>query len=94
MSQKEAPRAGLARAARDGKITNADAKPEALRVMNPAQYIDYQDCHYVGGERMLCSGLNNYTVAPGATPFRLGGFELVDLKDNRTLLQGTSHGRP
>ena len=37
---------------------------------------------------MLCSGLNNYIVAPGATPFRLGGFELVDLKDNRPVGQG------
>lgn len=71
----------------DGRITNADAKPEALRVMNPAQYIDYQDCHYIGGERMLCSGLNNYVTAPGATPFRLGGLEVVDLKDNRPVWQ-------
>jgi hypothetical protein len=40
----------------DGRITNADAKPEELRVMNPAQYIDYQDCHYLGARQMLCSG--------------------------------------
>lgn len=71
----------------DGKITNADAHPEALRVMNPAQYIDYQDCHYAGGSRMLCSGLNAYKVAPDAAPFRLGGLELVDLKDNRPTWQ-------
>ena len=71
----------------DGKITNADAKPEALRVMNPAQYIDYQDCHYAGVERMLCSGLNNYTPVPGQPPFRLGGLELVDLKANRPIWQ-------
>ena len=69
----------------DGKITNADARPEALRVMNPAQYIDYQDCHYAGGARMLCSGLNAYKVAPDAAPFRLGGLELVDLKDDRPI---------
>ncbi|WP_210250037.1 DUF6454 family protein [Labrys sp. KNU-23] len=71
----------------DGKITNADASPETLRVMNPAQYIDYQDCHYAGGARMLCSGLNAYKVAPDAAPFRLGGLELVDLKDNRPIWQ-------
>ena len=70
-----------------GAVTNADAKPEALRVMNPGQYIDYQDCHYVGGERMLCSGLNAYRTAPGAAPFYLGGLELVDLKDNRPIWQ-------
>ena len=62
------------RSARDGKITNADAKPEALRVMNPAQYIDYQDCHYLASRRMLCSGLNNYRTKPDGTPFSLGGW--------------------
>lgn len=71
----------------DGKITNADAKPESLRVMNPAQYIDYQDCHYLGQRRMLCSGLNSYRTAPGGAPFLLGGWEVVNLADNRTVWQ-------
>ena len=71
----------------DGKITNADAKPEALRVMNPAQYIDYQDCHYLGGRRMLCSGLNTYRVRPDAAPFFLGGLEVVSLADQRAVWQ-------
>lgn len=71
----------------DGKITNADAKPEELRVANPSQYIDFQDCHYAGASRMLCSGLNAYKVKPDAEPFRLGGMELVSLKDNRPLWQ-------
>ncbi|OCC03144.1 hypothetical protein BA190_20145 [Labrys sp. WJW] len=71
----------------DGKITNADIPAEKLRVMNLAQYIDYQDCHYAGGSRMLCSGLNAYKVTPDAAPFRLGGLELVDLKDNRPVWQ-------
>lgn len=71
----------------DGKITNADAKPEELRVMNPSQYIDFQDCHYAEESRMLCSGLNAYRLKPDAEPFRLGGLELVNLKDNRALWQ-------
>jgi Family of unknown function (DUF6454) len=71
----------------DGKVTNADAKPEALRVMNPAQYIDYQDCHYLGGRRMLCSGLNTYRTSPESAPFFLGGMEVVSLADNRTVWQ-------
>jgi hypothetical protein len=71
----------------DGKITNADVKPEALRVMNPAQYIDYQDCHYLGRRRMLCSGLNTYRTKPDATPFFLGGWEVVNLADNRAVWQ-------
>lgn len=71
----------------DGKIANADAKPEELRVANPSQYIDFQDCHYAGASRMLCAGLNAYKVKPDAEPFRLGGMELVSLKDNRPLWQ-------
>ena len=71
----------------DGKITNADAKPEALRVANPAQYIDYQDCHYLGRRRMLCSGLNTYRTKPDGAPFFLGGWEVVNLADNRAVWQ-------
>jgi hypothetical protein len=71
----------------DGKATNADTKPEALRVMNPAQYIDYQDCHYLGGRRMLCSGLNTYRTSPESAPFFLGGMEVVSLADNRAVWQ-------
>lgn len=70
-----------------GKITNPDVAPEQLRVINPALYIDYQDCHFIGRSRMLCSGLNNYRVAPDAPVFRLGGLEIVDLRDNRPVYQ-------
>jgi len=69
------------------KVTNAAVKPEALRKLNPAFYIDYQDCHYVGGSRMLCSGLNTYRMKPESPPFPLGGLELVDLKTDRPLHQ-------
>jgi len=71
----------------EGKVTNAGAAPEQLRVINPALYIDYQDCHFIGRSRMLCSGLNNYRVAPDAPIFRLGGLEIVDLRDNRPVYQ-------
>lgn len=71
----------------DGKPKNGDVAPEKLRVMNPALYIDYQDCHYVGGSTMLCSGLNNYRTGPDAPVFRLGGIELVDLKANAPVWQ-------
>ena len=63
------------------------AKPEALRVMNPAQYIDYQDCHYLGRGRMLWSGLNTYRSSLGGPPFFLGGLEVVNLADNRAVWQ-------
>ena len=55
--------------------------------MNPAQYIDYQDCHYLGGRQMLCSGLNNYRPKADGPVFRLGGFEVVSLRDNRPVWQ-------
>jgi hypothetical protein len=70
-----------------GKVTNAATAPEQLRVINPALYIDYQDCHFIGMSRMLCSGLNNYRASPDGPIFRLGGFEIVDLKDNRPVYQ-------
>ncbi len=42
---------------RNGKITNADARPERLRTLNTSHYVDYQDCKYVGNRRMLCTGV-------------------------------------
>jgi hypothetical protein len=63
----------------DLRVTNAGVAPEALRQLNPAHYIDYQDCHYVGAGQALCAGLNKYRAAPTAPEFALGGLELVDL---------------
>lgn len=47
---------------------------------NPSFYLDYQDCHGVGRQRMLCGGVSSYRL-PGSAGgvFRLGGLELVDL---------------
>jgi hypothetical protein len=72
---------------RDGKVTNAGTPPEKLRVANRSHYIDYQDCHYLGGRRMLCSGLNNYRVKADAPAFPLGGLEIVDLKTDQVVYQ-------
>ena len=41
----------------DGRVTNANASPESLRTLNSSHYVDYQDCKYVGGRRMLCTGV-------------------------------------
>ena len=35
-------------------------------MLNPAHYIDYQDCKYLGRGEMLCSGLTNYQVQTDA----------------------------
>jgi uncharacterized protein DUF6454 len=71
----------------EGKVSNANTPPEKLRVLNRAHYIDYQDCHYVGGGRMLCSGLNNYRLAADGPIFPLGGMEIVDLRTDQAVYQ-------
>jgi hypothetical protein len=70
-----------------GRVTNAGAPPEALRTLNTSHYLDYQDCKYVGGRRMLCTGVTEIRQTPDASPFRLGGIDLVDLGDGRPLFQ-------
>ncbi len=70
-----------------GKPTNASEAPEKLRRMNTSHYLDYQDCKYVGGHRMLCSGVTEMRVTPDAAPFRLGGLDLVNLSDGRPIFQ-------
>ena len=72
---------------RDGRVTNAAAAPPTLRTMNPSHYVDYQDCKYVGGRRMLCSGVTEMRTARTAPPFRLGGLDLIDLRAGRPLHQ-------
>lgn len=72
---------------RDGRVTNASASPAALRTLNPSHYVDYQDCKYAGGRRMLCSGVTEIRQSAAAASFRLGGLDLVDLRDGRPLHQ-------
>jgi hypothetical protein len=72
---------------RDGRVTNASTPLERLRTLNPSHYVDYQDCKYVGGRRMLCTGVTEVRQKPGAPPFRLGGIDLVDLSDGRPVHQ-------
>jgi Family of unknown function (DUF6454) len=72
---------------RDGNVTNAGTPPERLRTLNTSHYLDYQDCKYVGGRRMLCAGVTELRPTPNAPPFRLGGIDLVDLVDGRPVHQ-------
>ena len=55
--------------------------------LNPSHYVDYQDCHYVGGDLMLCGGVTVLRPSATAPAFRLGGLELVDLKQGRPVHQ-------
>jgi hypothetical protein len=75
-----------------GRVTNASVPPERLRTLNPSHYIDYQDCKYIGGRRMLCGGVAELAGPPSArgespVPFRLGGLEVISLVDGRPLHQ-------
>lgn len=72
---------------RDGRVTNGDITPERLRTLNGSHYLDYQDCKYVGSRRMLCTGVTELRQAAAASPFRLGGIELIDLVDGRPVHQ-------
>jgi hypothetical protein len=71
----------------DGRVTNAGVPPPELRTLNPSHYLDYQDCKYVGGRRMLCTGVTEMRQSPKAPRFRLGGIDLVDLVAGRPLHQ-------
>jgi Family of unknown function (DUF6454) len=72
---------------RDGTVTNGTTPPERLRTFNTSHYLDYQDCKYAGARRMLCTGVTEMRQ-PSATPaFRLGGIDLIDLRDGRPLHQ-------
>jgi hypothetical protein len=68
-----------------GKVPASAQPTEPLRVPNPSFYIDYQDCHYLGQNRMLCGGLKSYRQ--GTSTFRLGGLDLVDLTTHQPVHQ-------
>lgn len=60
-----------------------DGAGPVTRTLNRSHYVDYQDCHYVGARRMLCGGVTELHATPGASPFRLGGLDVVNLSDGR-----------
>jgi len=57
------------------------------RRLNASHYVDYQDCHYLGRGKMLCSGLNAYRMSAAAPRFALGGIEIVDLASGLPVFQ-------
>ena len=70
-----------------GRVTNAATPPERLRTLNPSYYVDYQDCKYAGHHQMVCTGVTEIRQSPDAPPFRLGGIDLIDLRDHRPVHQ-------
>ena len=71
----------------EGRVTNGGVRPESLQRLNPSHYIDYQDCKFVVRDRMLCTGVAVLQGPSLLSSFRLGGLELVDLKESRPIHQ-------
>ncbi|MDR2140031.1 MAG: DUF6454 family protein [Tannerella sp.] len=69
-----------------GQVDKTDVPREELWTLNPQYYIDYQDCHYIGNGKALCSGLQTYTTPTGQL-FGLSGIEILDLKTSLILHQ-------
>jgi hypothetical protein len=55
--------------------------------LNPSHYVDYQDCKYLGAHKAVCGGVTEIRQTPGAAPFRLGGLDVIDLRDGRPIHQ-------
>ena len=72
---------------RDGRITNGTTPPERLRTFNTSHYLDYQDCKYAGARRMLCTGVTEMRQPSAPSAIRLGGIDVIDLRDGRPLHQ-------
>jgi Family of unknown function (DUF6454) len=60
---------------------------QPVRTLNPSHYVDYQDCKYAGRHRMLCTGISEMGRPTASAPFRLGGLDLVDLRESRAVHQ-------
>lgn len=71
----------------DRAVAGRALAPEQLRRPNPSHYVDYQDCKYAGHHRMLCTGVTEFRADSGTPAFRLGGLDLVDLRDGRPIHQ-------
>lgn len=56
-------------------------------VKNPHYYIDYQDCNYIGDGLMLCAGLRTYKNPNGGAVFKLGGIEVIDMRNYSSVFQ-------
>ena len=72
---------------RNGRVASATARTQPLRTPNPSHYVDAQDCKYAPRGRMLCTGVTELRQPGSHSPFRLGGIELIDLRDGRPLQQ-------
>lgn len=71
----------------DLTVPDAALDPEKTRTLNPSHYIDYQDCGLAKPGQAVCTGLTEYRPGPDGQLFRLGGIDVIDLKEGRPLFQ-------
>lgn len=70
----------------DHRLVSVDPKQAiSAPLLNPQQFIDYQDCQYIGDGFAVCSGLANYNRGSSEVRFSLGGIDLWDLRQLRPL---------
>ena len=50
---------------------------------NPSSFVDYQDAQYLGGGRVLCSGIAELPSQRGSARFELGGIAMIDFPGHR-----------
>jgi hypothetical protein len=70
-----------------GTATESSVAPVQPRRDNPSHYVDYQDCKFVGRQRMVCTGVAALGGDGESPALRLGGLDLVSLADGRPLWQ-------
>lgn len=64
-----------------------DGAGPVTQSLNPSHYVDYQDCKYLGAHKAVCGGVTEIRQTPGAAPFRLGGLDVIDLREGRPIHQ-------
>jgi hypothetical protein len=71
-----------------GPVSDAEQPSGGLGRRNPAFYVDYQDCKWLGDGMMACCGLRTYGDDSSlGSGFPLGGIELVEARIPRPLHQ-------
>ena len=64
-----------------------DGSGAAASSLNPSHYVDYQDCKYLGAHRAVCGGVTEIRPTSGGAPFRLGGLDVINLREGRPVHQ-------
>ena len=64
-----------------------DGAGAVTQSLNPSHYVDYQDCKYLGAHQAVCGGVTEIRQAAGGPSFRLGGLDVINLREGRPVHQ-------